>query len=201
MSKKEIFIFRHGETDWNRTRRFQGHSDIPLNEAGRQQALLLAEKIERLRPEVILSSDLCRARETAEIVNQRLRLPVHVSDQLRETRLGDLEGRFRDDALKLYSAEIWEKWASIHPEDLNFSFPNGETKRAMLARMRTFIEGFSLSNTFGKIAVSTHGGSMRAMIYACAGAPAELLHFPNCALFRIFFDLRTGEWSYGGVEE
>src|SRR5581483_6290832 len=71
-----LLLARHGETDWNRERRWQGHADTPLNEAGRDQARALAASLRRDPPVAVYSSDLARARETAEIVAQALRLPV-----------------------------------------------------------------------------------------------------------------------------
>lgn len=93
MSKTEIYIFRHGETDWNKERRFQGHTDIPLNQNGRQQASELALKIRKINPELILTSDLLRAKQTAEIVNDLLKVSIIACCDLFLKRSTEVFGR------------------------------------------------------------------------------------------------------------
>src|SRR5687767_15916178 len=103
-----LYIFRHGETDWNLARRIQGHTDIALNERGRDQARDLANRLERYPIQAILSSDLARARETAEIVARRSDVPVFVDERLREASLGDAEGLTVDEAIARFGAEAWQ---------------------------------------------------------------------------------------------
>jgi broad specificity phosphatase PhoE len=87
-----LLLVRHGETDWNAERRWQGHADVPLNERGRDQAERLAEELENARVDAVYSSDLSRARETAEIVGARLGVPVVLDPALREIDVGSREG-------------------------------------------------------------------------------------------------------------
>lgn len=195
----ELFVFRHGETDWNRERRFQGHTDIPLNETGRRQAQELKKILEPCAPQVFLTSDLSRARETAEIVNSSLKSPLFMDTALRECKLGDCEGMLRDDFAALYGESVWEKWSSVQEEDKDFGFPNGETKRIHLARMLNHLEEFCRGNPqYKKVAVSTHGGSLRRLIHNCQGAPDAPAAFHNCVLYKISFDLKSGAWLFGG---
>ncbi len=88
----ELLLARHGETDWNRERRWQGHADPPLNELGRAQARRLAEALAGEQLEAIYASDLRRAHETAEIVGARLGLPVTSDPDLREIDVGSWSG-------------------------------------------------------------------------------------------------------------
>lgn len=200
MSRAEILIFRHGETDWNRARRFQGHTDIPLNELGREQAELLAIVLAKYPPEVILSSDLSRARETAEIANLLVQVPIVQSEALRECRLGDPEGMERHRMLAEFGEESWERWLSTKPEDKDFGFPNGETKSEHLSRMILFVEEFLRQNPHHqRIALSTHGGSLRRIVHHCVGAPSEPVPLPNCVLYRISFDRVDGTWTFHGL--
>lgn len=200
LAAREVFVFRHGETDWNRDLRLQGHTDIPLNETGRAQAALLAEKILRIKPEVIVTSDLSRARETAEIANRELKVPIVESVHLRETRLGDCEGWYRDKVIDFYGTEKWERWQSIHPDHLDFGFPNGETKRQHLDRVTEFIKSFFAQNPhYTRIALSTHGGSVRRLVHACLSAPGRPIALPNCVLYRVTMD-QSG-WHFGGLVE
>lgn len=87
-----IVLVRHGETDWNLERRWQGHSDRPLNETGRAQARELAEALADEPFDAVYSSDLMRAHETARIVAERMGLDVTAVPDLRETRFGSWEG-------------------------------------------------------------------------------------------------------------
>jgi broad specificity phosphatase PhoE len=198
MSKIEVLVFRHGETDWNRQRRFQGHTDIPLNELGREQAQGLRKVLEKHAPDVIVSSDLGRARETAEIANALLRAPIVISSALRECSLGDLEGLHRDMAIESYGDD-WERWLSNHPDDVDFCLPNGETKTAHLQRMISFIKDFCQANPhFQRIAVSTHGGSLLRLVHHCQDAPAQPVPLANCVHYLMTYDRVDDSWSFLG---
>jgi broad specificity phosphatase PhoE len=200
MSKIEIYIFRHGETDWNRERRFQGHTDIPLNENGLNQALGLRFLIERLQPEVILSSDLIRAKATADVANGNLNVPIHITKQLRECHLGEVEGMFAEKMAEVFSSETRDKWLSIQPADDDFKFPQGETKKEHLYRMIQYIENFIDENPqYQRIAISTHGGSLRRLIHNCMGAPTEPVMMGNCVLYKVSFNKEKKEWHFGGL--
>lgn len=96
-----IYLIRHGQTDWNKDRRFQGQKDIPLNDFGKSQAEKLAEHFynESIKVDAIYSSDLIRAKETAEIIANRYTMNVLVHAGLRERDFGLLEG-VRIDELK-----------------------------------------------------------------------------------------------------
>ena len=95
-----LFLARHGETDWNRDGRFQGHADPPLNDAGRRQAEHLAEELADEPPEAVYASDLRRAFETAEVIGARFGLPV---------------GRAPNPARVLFQDRIWESPANLAP--------------------------------------------------------------------------------------
>jgi broad specificity phosphatase PhoE len=87
-----LLLVRHGETDWNAEGRLQGHTDMPLNDLGRRQARALADELAGDGIEAVYSSDLARASETAEIVAERLGLPVGLDPDLREKDWGTWEG-------------------------------------------------------------------------------------------------------------
>ncbi len=199
MNSVQIYTFRHGETDWNRERRFQGHTDIPLNEQGRKQAQQLKTELAPFSPQLILSSDLSRALETAKIVSEGLFVPIHVSESLREARLGAPEGQLRDDIIKNYGEESWQKWLSIDPKDIDFSFPNGETKRQQRDRALQFIlQEITSRLNLKSLAVSTHGGTLRRLVHHCEGAPNEPIAIPNCSLYHLEFLRFEKKWLYHG---
>lgn len=200
----QIFIFRHGETDWNRERRFQGHTDIALNNQGRIQALELRTLFSNLKPELILSSDLSRALETAKIVSEGLFVPIHISAALREARLGAPEGQLRDDIIRVYGEDQWQKWLSVDPIHMDFAYPEGETKRENRDRAVNFISQEIQSRPDLKIvAVSTHGGTLRRVVHHCEGAPTEPILIPNCSLYHLEFIRPTKEqkekWVFHGA--
>ena len=100
MKNVNLYFFRHGQTDWNLQKRFQGSHDIPLNATGREQALELQTRMAKLPIEVILSSDLIRAKETAQIAFAKHSLATHFFPELRVAHLGDMEGMLREKFLK-----------------------------------------------------------------------------------------------------
>src|SRR5690242_5415348 len=94
IDRLRLSLVRHGVTDWNQAMRMQGQSDIPLNDEGREQAKRIAARLSEANPRVdaVWSSDLSRARHTAEAIAAPLNLPVRTSARLREIMLGEWEG-------------------------------------------------------------------------------------------------------------
>lgn len=202
MSKTELFVFRHGETNWNLEKRFQGHTDIPLNPTGIAQAVVLREIVENCDLDVILSSDLKRARRTADLVNEVLGLPVFESADLRECVLGEPEGITRQELYATYGQSSWDRWVSIKPEDFEFCFPKGEPKSKHLERLLRYLEVFCKSHPrFQRIGVSTHGGCIRRLAHNCVGAPKEPVPLPNCVMYKLSFRHQDKRWSFEGQVE
>jgi broad specificity phosphatase PhoE len=138
-----LLLVRHGETDWNADGRWQGHADIPLNEHGRAQAETLAEELlAEERVDVVYTSDLARARETAEILAQRLGVEVALDRDLREIDVGTREGR---------------TWADIDDQ------PDwdGEPQDAHADRVLAALRRVAREHDGARILVVTHGGSLR----------------------------------------
>src|SRR5919198_6103421 len=96
--KRILFLFRHGETDWNREGRLQGHTDTSLNATGLAQAHALSETLRPHRLDAVLSSDLLRASITGRIVAEALGVPLFTDMGLRETNVGAAEGLLWADA-------------------------------------------------------------------------------------------------------
>ena len=107
-----IVLVRHGETDWNRESRFQGHADTPLNEAGRAQSRDLAERLVAEQVTALYTSPLRRAAETAAIVGERLGLPVRTSEPMREIDVGSWEGLTVDEVRARFPDEEKPAWSS-----------------------------------------------------------------------------------------
>jgi 2,3-bisphosphoglycerate-dependent phosphoglycerate mutase len=141
-----ILLARHGETDWNRERRFQGHADTTLNAAGRAQARELAEALAREGLDAVYASDLRRAHETGEIVGELLRLPVIVDPDLREIDVGS--------------------WSGLTYEQIGERAWDGETYEAHAERMLRAIDRIVEQHPGGHVAVISHGGSVRRVYEA-----------------------------------
>lgn len=90
--RSRVLLIRHGITDWNSVGRFQGHADVPLNDTGLAQAARMATQVAGYQPTRLLSSDLGRARQTAEFVAAACRLPIEVDPRLREVNVGSWAG-------------------------------------------------------------------------------------------------------------
>ena len=161
----QIYIVRHGETDWNKYRKFQGQTDIPLNEEGRLQAEKLAEALKALLPfDRIVSSDLDRARETAAIMTRGFDTPIQADAGFREMDFGDWEG--------LDMKAIEERW----PGQLNEWFsggrlhvPNGETQELLFERAWRRFRHWADMGDYQKMAIVCHGGSSGVLICGVLG--------------------------------
>jgi probable phosphoglycerate mutase len=179
----EVLLARHGETDDNRPPlRFQGWRDTPLNDTGRHQAAELAERVAAGPPGALWASDLSRARETAEIVGQRLGLPVRLDPRLREANRGDWEGRLFDDVAR----EEPERFAAWMRAGDEWRFPGGESLLEQQQRVLACLDEIRRAGEPRSLAVC-HGGSIRVVL--CASDPRGLGAFhafrvPNVAVVR-----------------
>jgi broad specificity phosphatase PhoE len=118
-----ISLARHGETTWNKDRRFQGQRDVPLNDRGREQARELAAAAAGHGFVALYSSPLSRARETADIVGAALGLQPRLDDRLKESDVGGWEGRYKDD-IERDEPDAWRRYTEAGED---FRFPGGES--------------------------------------------------------------------------
>jgi probable phosphoglycerate mutase len=176
-----ILLARHGETDWNRERRFQGHADPPLNELGRRQARELAETLASSGVTAVYASPLARARETAAIVGEALGLPVETRVALREVDVGSWQGLTRDEVEARYPDDF-RGWL-----DGDHGWGGGESYDELGRRVVADLLTLAARHPAERILVVTHGGPVRAAQAAAADtdhAGARRLSGPvgNCAL-------------------
>ena len=159
-----IHLVRHGETDWNRELRWQGHSDVPLNERGREQARKLADELSATTFAAVYSSDLSRASETAQIVADRLSLPVRTHADLREIDVGSWEG-FTLTELETRVPDAVSRWEEhgLHGWD------GGESHAEMMARVRDAIRSIAARHEGDAVLVVSHGGPILALKALAAG--------------------------------
>ncbi len=159
-----LFLVRHGETDWNAAGRWQGQTDVPLNPRGREQAREVAGRLRAAGLAAVASSDLLRARSTAEIVAAELGLTVnHLDAALRERRFGCFEGLTREEV----AARFPEAWAR-YVADPGPAPPGGESREELLGRLLPAIAS-AAARLPGPLLVVLHGGAMRALLAGQVG--------------------------------
>jgi broad specificity phosphatase PhoE len=158
---KHIYLVRHGETEWNAQRLVQGHSDIPLNERGREQARLLAARVQQLPITQVCSSDLQRAYETAVTAAQTLGLSVCRHPELRERNYGDWEG-------KDYRV-IQAQFPDFNPWKDTESKYNIETFSAMQQRGMRCLQAILQEGDAEHILIVSHGGLINALLHYMSG--------------------------------
>ncbi|NUW43149.1 histidine phosphatase family protein [Nonomuraea rhodomycinica] len=161
---KRIVCLRHGQTLWNVEHRFQGHSDIPLDETGQAQAARAASLLASLRPSMIVSSDLQRANDTALALGRLVGLDVAVDKDFRERGGGQWEGLTRD--------EIAARW----PEEyVAWEAPDGEPVTDVAARVAAAMRRWAARlDDDGLLVIASHGAALRLGICELLGLPEEL---------------------------
>lgn len=185
----KIYVFRHGETDWNQEERFQGHTDVPLNANGRVQAEGLVDTLRPFGIEIILSSDLSRARETAEIVARGLGgIPIEIDPRLREAHLGGAQGLTGVEIAAKYGHELVHRWRSWQATDADVAYPGGETGTAVLARVLAGLEEFLKKTPHDRVGVATHGGVIRRLMAKLLPVGADPVPIPNGVVYAIGYD-------------
>ncbi len=181
---KEVWLIRHGETEWNVNKRFQGHLDIPLSPTGVGQAFRLAERLARSRLafDRLYSSDLRRATETATPLAQALRLSLIPSPLLREIDVGQLAGLSRQET----EARFPEFLAQAAQDPWNTPRPGGESMAQVASRLQAFLQDLPP----GRHLVVTHGGVIRAALKLALdlnGEAWQRFHIQNTSITRILF--------------
>jgi broad specificity phosphatase PhoE len=152
-----VYLARHGESDWNVERRWQGHADRPLTERGREQAARLAERLADVELDAIYASDLRRAWETAEAVARSRGIEVVRLPELREVDVGSWCGLTRDECAKLYP-DAFARWQAG-----GSGWDNGESYEDMGERIVAAIRRLAVEHAGGTILVVSHGGPIRAV--------------------------------------
>jgi glucosyl-3-phosphoglycerate phosphatase len=179
-----LVLWRHGQTDWNTSGRFQGQADIPLNAVGLDQARDAAQALATLEPYALWSSDLIRTRQTSAALTEATGLEPHLDERLREVNVGTWEGLRGED---IGAAEP-EAWAALRRgEDVRRS-STGETVSEVGERVATALREIAAQAPDGAtVVVTTHGLAGRAGLCRLLGLPFEL--------WRTFGSLDNCAWS------
>lgn len=176
----EIYLIRHGETDWNVERRLQGIEDIPMNGTGIRQAESLADSIRKINADAILSSPLKRALFTAEILNKKLQLnPIYLREDLKERNYGKASGLTPD-----------EKHARFPDGDI----PDLEPITSVRARMSKFLDDMVQEFSGKKILVVSHGGVINCILSILSSGVVGTgkTAVSNCSVSKVVYD---GNWK------
>jgi len=167
-----LWLVRHGQTDWNRAGRFQGQADPALNEDGRRQANALAERLARRTFDALYSSDLLRARATAEALSAPLALPVRLDPRLREVNHGQWDGLLLADIQARFPLD----WAARQRSPLTARPPGGETVLDVSARVRAAAADIARAHPGGEVLVVSHGLALAVLASLALGRPLADVH-------------------------
>jgi 2,3-bisphosphoglycerate-dependent phosphoglycerate mutase len=176
----ELWVVRHGQTDWNLEHRIQGWTDVPLNHVGQIQAKKLGRHLEGIPFVALYTSDLERAHTTATILHQHTGVPIVVDRRLREKRFGTLEGKIQGlrsplpytgsavaprSSRPLPNANSQHRVATHSPSFMgNSGDPEAESDQSLKHRIGTFLADVTARSQGGRILVVTHGGLIRALL-------------------------------------
>jgi probable phosphoglycerate mutase len=181
----ELLLIRHGETDHNRQGRFQGQVDVPLNDTGLAQAERLAKRLRHEPLDVLVSSDLSRARGTAEPLRAlRGGLDLATDAAWREQAFGVLEGLVVAEA-RLAQPEAFAAWWAHTPDGAP---PGGESPRTFHARVSAALQALAQAHAGARVAVFTHGGVLDMVWRSVHGLPLSgprACAIPNTGLNRL----------------
>ncbi len=177
-----ITLVRHGETEWNRTGRAQGHQPIPLNETGCKQAAKVAERLANETFDLVWSSDLQRAYETIEPWAQITQSHVVQRQDLRERSFGDWEGDNYHDVLSRLAQRAIE--TGKHESEIRP--PNGESYADVCLRLQPLVE--EIRSQDGRLLIVSHGGTLgclMASLFRANHQTAMAFRFRNAAVAEI----------------
>lgn len=177
MSWRQVVLWRHGRTEWNVAGRVQGQSDVPLDDVGRQQARDAAARLAALRPHRIISSDLVRASETAQILGELTSMEVELDPRLRELDFGAREGLTWSEAWQRFP-EGMQAWIDGDETQIPGSETHRQAGERFAAALREHLEDLPHK---GVLVIVAHGAVLRTG--ACA-----------------FLDLPEAHWgTFGGL--
>ncbi len=161
--QRRLVILRHGRTEWNATRRYQGQADPPLDEVGQAQAIEAAALVATMQPDLLISSDLKRAWQTADKLSSLTGVPLTQDKRLRERHLGHWQGLTRDEVAARYPAEFAD-WLAGR----DVTRRGGESRKEVAERALELVDG--LAEVEVTVLVS-HGATAMCLSAALLGLP------------------------------
>ncbi|EOL8958616.1 2,3-diphosphoglycerate-dependent phosphoglycerate mutase GpmB [Cronobacter dublinensis] len=191
----QVYLVRHGETQWNAERRIQGQSDSPLTEKGEHQAMQVAQRAKAFGITHIISSDLGRTRRTAEIIAQGCGCEVILDARLRELDMGILERRHLDTLTD--EEEGWRRQLVNGTPDGRI--PQGESMQEVSDRMHGALNACLELPEGSRPLLVSHGMALGCLVSTILGLPAyaeRRLRLRNCSISRV--DYQESPWLASG---
>jgi probable phosphoglycerate mutase len=182
-----LYLVRHGETEWNRDHRLQGHADSALTTEGRRQAARLGTRLKRLELQALYASDLGRAWATAETIGRQCGLTVVPSRQLRERSYGAFEGRTWSEI----QAELPEEYRACMARIAEYAPPEGESLAQMAQRVWGAVDGIARAHAGQRVAVVTHGGVLHVVVKRVLQIPLDAprrFHLKNGSVHLLVYE-------------
>ena len=164
-----IYLVRHGETDWNKMGRFQGSTDIPLNQYGIELAEITSEGLKEVPFDIIYTSPLVRAQKTAEIMRRDRQIEIITDDRLKEMSFGVFEGA----DIRLVREQKEHGLYTLLNAPEKYRAEGGENFEEVIARCRSFIQETLLSAevNYENVMISAHGGLIRCFLRCIENRP------------------------------
>jgi 2,3-bisphosphoglycerate-dependent phosphoglycerate mutase len=175
----ELWLIRHGQTDWNLAGRYQGQTDIPLNTTGLEQARKLAAHLTGKKFAALYSSDLSRASQTAQVLASSLKLPVILHSGLREIDQGEWEGQTLSEIRERYVELVAERSKNL----IDTRPPGGESTREVAQRVAAVADAIHQAHPAGPVILVSHGFSVSTLICQSKGISLSEVyqHIPDNA--------------------
>ena len=161
----KLLLTRHGQTDWNIAGRYQGQSDVPLNQTGQTQAAQIAKRLSTETIHAIYTSDLSRAVNTAQAIADFHQLEIKKDTRLRELSFGDWEGMTYKE-MSAHSPVLFSKWMT---DSMNISTPNGETLAQLAARVKSAFDQIKDDHKDQTVLVVSHSGALQSLLAVTLG--------------------------------
>ncbi len=161
-SKTILYVTRHGQTEWNRERRAQGHLNSPLTDLGKEQASRLAKRLAPIQIDAVYTSTLGRTLQTAEIALAGRNIEIRQSEQLKELFFGDWEGKTFVEIESRDPEDFYNLW---HRPDI-YDPQTGEKITDLIARIKKEIELIAERHLGETVFIVVHGGVIKALMYA-----------------------------------
>ena len=178
-------LVRHGETAWNANGRWQGQAHVPLNDEGRRQAALLAARLAGDRVDLIVTSDLVRASETAHVVARTVGAAVVLDARLRELDIGEWQGLTSDEV------RTWdpERYLAIEHDPYHRPRPGGESGAQCGMRAAMALEALADERAGGHVVIVSHGGTIRNLLQHVGLVRADRVVVGNTSCSRLVHEL------------
>lgn len=185
-SKTNLFLVRHGRTDWNALGRFQGRIERPLDEVGIEQAEEVARRLADLEIDAIYSSDMLRARQTADIIAKHHDLPIVFVPDLKEGSYGPIDGIMKEEFHIRFAEVLKVRNALPSKEKFHHRLVEGaETSAEILARALPCLQTISKNHPGQQIIVVTHGWVMRSLFVFFSEFEVDFVNVENGAVLHL----------------